>query len=82
MWFRVTGIYLNPVPPADYAADPLLPALISHAEPNPGVLRSFLVRRHVEAVIVGSGTTPQLPDALAALGLKPVSLAGIWFYEV
>lgn len=82
MWFRMTGGYLNPAPPGDYARDPLLPALTGRANPNPMALRSFLASRHVGAVIVGPGTLPQWAPALEALGLRPVSLGGILLYRV
>jgi hypothetical protein len=82
MWFRLAGGYINPVYPADYQTDPLFPALFANARPDPRTLRAFLVRRHVGAVIVD----PQMPQrwrrALAALGLKRMSLGGVWFYRV
>ncbi len=82
MWFRMAEGYLNPVPPADYARDPLLPALYGQVKPTPQQLRSFLVDRHVGAVIVDPGKPQQWPEALAALGLRPESLGGVWFYRV
>lgn len=82
MWFRMTGGYLNPAPPTDYAVDPLLPALTGRAAPDPTVLRSFLARRHVGAVIIDPANPQQWPGALAALGLKPVSLGGVWLYRL
>ena len=82
MWFRMTGGYLNPVPPADYVHDALLPALYGQVKPNPKVLREFLIGRGVGAVIVVPGQAPQWPQALASLGLKPISLGGVWFYRV
>ena len=82
MWFRMTGGYLNPAPPANYASDPLLPALYGQVKPSPVVLRSFLARRHVGAVILDPAEPQQWPGALAALGLKPVSVGGILLYQV
>ena len=82
MWFRMAGGYLNPAPPADYARDPLLPALYGQHKPNPQDLRSFLARRHVGAVIVDPAEAQWWPGALAALGLKPMSLGGILLYRV
>ncbi len=82
MWFRMTGGYLNPAPPADYAADPLLPALSDQAKPNPTLVRSFLARRHVAAVIVDPAYPQQWTQVLAALGLKPVVVGGILLYRV
>jgi hypothetical protein len=82
MWFRMAGGYLSPVYPADYGADPLFPALFRHARPEPHTLRSFLARRHVGAVIVDPKMPERWPRALAALGLKRVSLGGVWFYRV
>lgn len=90
MWFRMTGGYLARKFPDDYVNDPLWPALVGAAPPSPATLRSFLMRRHVGAVIVGPGASPQwgttqAPQwtaALAAIGLKPQSLGGISYYRV
>jgi hypothetical protein len=82
MWFRMAGGYLSPVYPADYEMEPLFPALTRHARPDPQTLRSFLARRHVGAVIVDPKTPERWPKALAALGLKRISLGGVWFYRV
>jgi len=82
MWFRLAGGYINPQYPRDYEKDPLFPALIHEAKPNPQALRSFLARRHVGAVIVDPETPERWPEALAALGLKRRSLGGVWFYRL
>lgn len=58
-----------------------MPALSGQVNPNPALLRSFLVRRNVSAVILGPGATPPWPAALAALGLKPVATGGVLFYR-
>ena len=81
-WFRLAGGYINPVYPADYEHDPLFPALFRKAKPDPRALRSFLVRRHIGAVIVDPAMPQRWPGALAALGLKRSSLGGIWFYRL
>ena len=82
MWFRLAGGYLGRILPADYQTDPLLPALFGVAKPNPEDLRSFLTHRHVDAVILDPAEPQQWPGALAALGLKPVSVGGILLYPV
>jgi hypothetical protein len=82
MWFRLAGGYLNPQYPADYEKDPLFPALFRNARPDPRTLRSFLARRHVGAVIVDPEMPQRWPEALAALGLKRMSVGGVWFYRV
>jgi hypothetical protein len=83
MWFRMAGGYLNPKVPADYESDPLFPALFRHARPDPQTLRSFLTRRHVGAVILDPALPRERwPQTLAALGLKRMSLGGVWFYRV
>ena len=82
MWFRMAGGYLNQYPPPDYVRDPLLSALAGQVKPSPVLLRSFLSRRHVGAVIVDPSNPQQWPGALAELGLKPVSLGGVWVYRV
>lgn len=81
-WFRLAGGYINPVYPADYEHDPLFRALFRKAKPDPQALRSFLVRRHIGAVIVDPAMPQQWPGALAALGLKRSSLGGVWFYRL
>ncbi len=81
-WFRIAGGYINPVYPPDYEHDPLFPALFRKAKPDPQVLRSFLTRRHIGAVIVDPAIPQRWPEALAALGLKRRSLGGIWFYRL
>ena len=81
MWFRLAGGYINPQYPADYESDPLFPALFRNARPDPQTLRSFLARRHVGAVIVDPEMPQRWPKALAALGLKRMSLGGIWLYR-
>ncbi len=82
MWFRMTGAYLSRKYPASYVSDPLFPALLGQAPPSAEALRSFIAQRHVGAVIVGPGTSPQWPAALAAIGLKPKSVGGIVLYRV
>ena len=62
--------------------DPLWPSLLGQVKPNAETLRSFLARRRVDAVIVGPGTPSQWPEALAALGLRPKSIGGVWLYRV
>ncbi len=80
MWFRMAGGYINPVYPADYETNPLFPALLSNAKPDPQDLRAFIERRHVGAVVVLPEIPEQWPQALAALGLKRRSLGGVWVY--
>jgi len=82
MWFRMTGGYLTPQPPPDYAADPLLPMLTGQVKPDPVGIRNFLARRHVGAVIVDPAYPQQWTQALAALGLKPLAVGGILLYRV
>ena len=82
MWFRMAGGYLGTLIPADYGNDPLLPALYGQVKPNPQILRSFLLRRHVGAVILDPAKPQWWPEALARLGLKPMSLGGVWIYQV
>jgi hypothetical protein len=45
-------------------------------------LRSFLVRRHVGAVIVDRSNPQQWPAVLAVLGLRPLDTGGVLFYRV
>ena len=82
MWFRMAGGYLGTLIPPDYAHDPLWTAIYGQVKPNPHILRSFLARRRVGAVIVDPANPQQWPEALATLGLKPVSLGGVWVYRV
>jgi hypothetical protein len=82
MWFRLAGGYLGTLIPPDYGRDPLLAALLGDVKPDPQVLRTFLTRHDVGAVIVDPANPQQWPQALAALGLKPVSVGGVWLYRV
>ena len=82
MWFRMTEAWLSRKFPADYVKDPLWLAFVGQVKPSAEALRSFIAHRHVSAVIVGPGTSPQWPAALAAIGLKPKSHGGIVLYQV
>jgi hypothetical protein len=82
MWFRMTEGYLTPQPPPDYVADPLLPILTSQFKPPPVGIENFIARRHVGAVIVDPAYPGHWPQALAALGLKPVAVGGVLVYRV
>jgi hypothetical protein len=83
MWFRLAGANLGKLVPPDYERDPMVPAFI-----HPGTtadatnLRSFLVRRHVGAVIVDRSNPQQWPAVLAVLGLRPLDTGGVLFYRV
>lgn len=89
MWFRMTSGYLGRKFPEDYLTDPLWPALLGEASPRPALVRSFIARRHVDAVILETGTSPhwnptlvaQWTTTLAAIGLKPRSLGGILYFR-
>ncbi len=82
MWFRMAGGYFNAVYTPDYVSDPLFPALRNNLKPNPQLLRSFLARRHVDAVVVDPAFSPQWLGPLAELGLKPMSIGGVLVYRV
>lgn len=82
MWFRMAGGYLAPTPPLDYQDDPLMPVFAGQAKPTPPLVRSFLARRHIGAVIFAPGAQPQWLNVLAALGLKPVYAGGVLVYRV
>jgi hypothetical protein len=82
MWFRLAGGYLGTLVPSNYVHDPLTPAFAGQVKPDPETLRSFLARRHVGAVIVDPANPQQWPGALAALGLKPQAIGGVWVYRV
>jgi hypothetical protein len=83
MWFKLAGANLGKLIPADYVRDPMYPAFL-----HPGVtsdarlLQSFLLRRHVGAVIIDGANPQQWPAVLAALRLRPVSTGGVLFYRV
>ena len=82
MWFRMTGGYLNPEPPADYATDPLCPSSPAGPSRTSSPFAFFSSVRHVSAVIVDPTEAPQWPEALAGLGLKPIPIGGILLYRV
>ena len=82
MWFKMAGGYFNAVYTPDYWADPLFPALLNNTKPDPQLLRSFLVRRHVGAVVVDPAFSSQWLGPLAELGLKPLRFGSILVYKV
>jgi len=82
MWFRMTQGYLGRKFPPDYVTDPLWPALTGQANPTPDALRSFLIRRHVGAVILGVGAPVPWLGALAEVGLKPRPFGGVVLYQI
>lgn len=82
MWFRMAGGYLGSLIPDGYSTDPLMPALLGTAKPTPQTVRSFILRRHVDAVILGVGAPVQWLDALGSLGFKPVSVGGVLLYRL
>ena len=55
---RIAEAYIGPLVPTDFRDDPLFPALLGRAQPNLSLLRSFLSRRYVGAVIVDPANTP------------------------
>lgn len=83
MWFRLAGANLGKLIPADYVRDPMYPAFLHPGTTSDApLLRSFLVRRHVGAVIIDRVNSQQWPAVLAALGLRPVETGGVLFYRV
>jgi hypothetical protein len=82
MWFRMAGGYFNAVYTPDYLSDPLFHTLLNNLTPTPELLRSFLERRHVGAVVVDPLLAPQWTGALANIGLKPIWLGGVLVYRV
>jgi hypothetical protein len=83
MWFRLAGANLGKLVPPDYLRDPMYPAFIHPgAASDAPYLRSFLIRRHVGAVIVDASSPQQWPAVLAALGLRAVDTGGVLFYRV
>jgi hypothetical protein len=83
MWFKLAGANLGKLIPTDYVRDPMYPAFL-----HPGMtsdaplLQSFLIRRHVGAVIIDGANPQQWPAVLTALRLRPVSTGGVLFYRV
>lgn len=83
MWFRLAGANLGKLIPADYVRDPMYPAFLHPgATSDAALMRSFLLRRHVGAVIIDAANPQQWPEVLTALGLRPVNTGGVLFYRV
>ncbi len=83
MWFRLAGGNLGKLLPADYRQDPILSAFMHPELTNVAAeLHSFLLRRHVGAVIVDASQPQQWPDVLGRLGLTPVRTGGVLLYRL
>jgi hypothetical protein len=83
MWFKLAGANLGKLIPTDYVRDPMYPAFLHPGTTSDApLLLSFLIRRHVGAVIIDGANPQQWPAVLAALKLRPVSTGGVLFYRV
>jgi hypothetical protein len=84
MWFRLAGGYFGQEPPQDYLEESALAQFYSEetdAE-TPCLLKSFIERRDVGAVVVESGVAETWRPGLSGLGLRPHELGGVDFYAV
>ena len=84
MWFRLAGGYLGQVPPKDYMEEPVVTQLLTGAAnaETPCLLKSFLERRDVGAVVMESASPEPWRPALAKLGLRSREVGGVDFYRV
>jgi hypothetical protein len=82
--FRLPEGYVGALLPSDYVGD-LPPAAVGSdpaLTPDPAVIRSFISRRGVGAVVVGDREAAQWAPALAAAGLHGQQTGGAVTYEV
>lgn len=84
MWFRLAGGYLGQQPPGDYIEEPAVIQLLQGVanEETPCLLKSFIERREIGAVVLESASTEPWRPALAELGLRPQEVGGVDFYRV
>lgn len=84
MWFRLAGGYLGQVPPKDYGEEPAVTQLLTGvANPEtPCLLKSFIERRGVSAVVIESTSTEPWRPALARLGIRSKKVGGVDFYRI
>jgi hypothetical protein len=84
MWFRLAGGYLGQQPPDDYLEEPVVIQLLEGVanEETPCLLKSFIERRDVGAVLLESASTEPWRPALAQLGLRSREVGGVDFYSV
>jgi hypothetical protein len=83
MWFKLAGANLGKLLPANYERDPMYPRFLHPGTTgDAGYLRSFLIRRHVGAVVVDPSDPQEWPTVLSVLRLRPVETGGVLFYRV
>jgi hypothetical protein len=79
--FRMADGYLGALLPPSYARD--LGTLSSpQIQPDPAVLEDFLADRGVSTVLVDAKDPQRWPQALAAIGLHPRLVGGVFVYPV
>jgi hypothetical protein len=84
MWFRLAGGYLSQQPPPDYLEEPAVLQFYSgtaDAE-TPCLIRSFIERRNVGAVVLESSSVEPWRPALEQLGLHRRAVGGVDLYRV
>jgi hypothetical protein len=84
MWFRLAGGYLSQSPPQEYLEEPAVSQFYTgtaDAE-TPCLMRSFIERRDVGAVVLETTSTEPWRPALASLGMRRQRVGGIDFYRV
>jgi hypothetical protein len=84
MSFRVAGGYLAQQPPDEYLEEPVVTqfyTLATTAE-TPCLLKSFMERRDVGAVLIEAGSGEPWGPELEGLGIHPRALGGIDYYRV
>lgn len=83
MYFRMASGHFG-APPGSYAQEPIVRQLMANAPGRLAAseLRSFIVRRHVSAVVADARFARPWLAVLSRLGLEPVHAGGLLVYRV
>jgi hypothetical protein len=93
LWQASTGMYFrlasgNFYVPVDYGLAPFVQQAIgpgptpAPSRQSPRALRSFILRYHVQAIIVKADQPGGWPAVIARLGLSPVNVGGVLLYQL
>ncbi|MBS1890751.1 MAG: hypothetical protein JST59_05625 [Actinobacteria bacterium] len=84
MHFNVAGGYLAQQPPEEYLDEPVVTQFytLTTTDETPCMIRSFIERRDVGAVLIEAGSGEPWGPELEKLGMHPQSLGGIDLYRV
>lgn len=90
LWQAETGMYFRMAsghfgtPPGDYWSQPIVRALYANAPGRAAAseLRSFIIQKHVSAIVANERHAKAWLGVLARLRLKPVRAGGVLVYRV